>query len=195
MPPARPGPRRLFRLAKAESRRFNAAPGGVAAKRSSCGIHGAKAFSSFATRRERMFGANASPLLRSTHLVPNTFFPASGEPDLGEGLRGRYHHLLDRLQEVRTAVGTDRMPSILPGDLRDERLARGDADDSVSALRESVHFLKGELWKTEDKVASLVSEIGKIRRELLDEVRRLERRVCSLEKSKGQGIMAWFTNQ
>ena len=127
--------------------------------------------------------------------LPNTFFPARGEPDLCEGLRGRYHHLLDRLQEVRTAVGTDRMPSILPGDLRDERLARGDADDSVSALRESVHFLKGELWKTEDRITSLELEVKTTKRGLLEQIRRLERRVISLEKSKGHGIMAWFTNQ
>jgi proteasome lid subunit RPN8/RPN11 len=127
--------------------------------------------------------------------LPNTFFPASGEPGLDERLRDRYHHLLDRLQEVRRSVGTDRLPSILPGDLRGERLARGDADDSVSALRESVHFLKAELWKSEDKVSSLVSEIETAKRGLLEEIRRLDRRVESLERNKGQGIMAWFTNQ
>ena len=127
--------------------------------------------------------------------LPNTFFPASGEPDLDEMLRDRYHHLLDRLQEVRTAVGTDRMPSILPGDLRDERLARGDVDDSVSALRESVHFLKAELWKSEDKVASMELKVITTKRDLLGHIRRLEQRVSSLEKSKAHGIMAWFTNQ
>ncbi len=127
--------------------------------------------------------------------LPHTFFPASGEPELNEGLRGRYHRLLDRLQEVRKSVGTDRLPSILPGDLREERLARGDKDDSVSALRESVHFLKAELWKSEDKVASLELGIAKTKRDFLEQISRLKRRVDSLEKSKGQGIMAWFTNQ
>ena len=82
-PPARPGPRRLFRVTMVDSRRFNAAPGGVAAKRSSWGIQGANARSSFATRRERTFGASASPLLISTHFVPITFLPARNAADRG----------------------------------------------------------------------------------------------------------------
>ena len=99
-----------------------------------------------------------------------------------------------RLQEVRGSVGTDRMPMIMPGDLRQERLARGDPDDVVSALRESVHFLKAELWKSEDKLNSLSSEVANHRRGMDVEISRLKRRVDILE-SRGQGILSWFTNQ
>ena len=125
---------------------------------------------------------------------PNTFYPAEGEPKLDEALRNRYHRLLDRLQEVRGSVGTDRMPMIMPGDLRQERLARGDPDDVVSALRESVHFLKAELWKSEDKLNSLSSEVANHRRGMDVEISRLKRRVDILER-RGQGILSWFTNQ
>ena len=58
-----------------ESRRLWAAAGGVAAKRSSWGTHGAKARISLATSPERMAGDLSSPLLMSTHFVPITFLP------------------------------------------------------------------------------------------------------------------------
>ena len=125
--------------------------------------------------------------------LPNTFYPAKGEPGLDEALRSRYHHLLDRLQEVRKSVGTDRMPMIMPGDLRQERLVRGDPDDVVSALRESVHFLKSELWKSEDKITSLSSDLAGHRRSMTGEISRLKRRLDFLE-SRGNGILSWFTN-
>ena len=93
---------------------------------------------------------------------PRHYVEASGTSDLDEGLRERYHLFLDRIQETRKIRGTEQIPAVLPGDLRLERLLRGDPDDSHEATRRGFQRLKSKVWELEDEVTSLKSSLGSL---------------------------------
>lgn len=90
---------------------------------------------------------------------PRHYVRASGHSDIEAGLRERYHLFLNRLQEIRRDKGDESVPAVLPGDLRVERLLRGDSDDSQIAMRRGFQKLKSRIWQLEDEVTSLRSSL------------------------------------
>jgi len=100
---------------------------------------------------------------------PRHYVRASGHSDIEVGLRERYHLFLNRLQEIRRDKGDEGIPAVLPGDLRVERLLRGDSDDSQIAMRKGFQQLKSRVWQLEDEVTSYRSSLkgmSEIRRQL-----------------------------
>ena len=100
---------------------------------------------------------------------PRHYVRASGHSDIEAGLRERYHLFLNRLQEIRRDKGDEGIPAVLPGDLRVERLLRGDSDDSQIAMRKGFQQLKSRVWQLEDEVTSYRSSLkgmSEIRRQL-----------------------------
>tara|TARA_B100001250_G_scaffold137704_1_gene117806 strand:- start:8570 stop:9463 length:894 start_codon:yes stop_codon:yes gene_type:complete len=94
---------------------------------------------------------------------PNHYTSAKGEIELSDEMAEKYNHFLDRIQEVRKAKGTEKLPAVLPGDLRLERIIRGDPDDSQLAFRQGFQKLKSLQWELEDQVSEMRLEIAQLR--------------------------------
>ena len=118
---------------------------------------------------------------------PRHYVEASGISDLDEGLRGRYHMFLDRIQETRKIKGTEQIPAVLPGDLRLERLLRGDSDDSHDATRRGFQRLKSKVWELEDEVNSLKSSLGGLNL-IKRQISSIHARLDAIETSKEKSV-------
>ena len=92
---------------------------------------------------------------------PNQYVKADAQIELTPELREKYHHFIDKIQEIRATKGPESIPAVLPGDLRIERLLMGDSDDSRVALRSGLQKIKSKLWEIEDRLESLESDLSR----------------------------------
>jgi proteasome lid subunit RPN8/RPN11 len=108
--------------------------------------------------------------------MPNHYTRASGNSELSEEMAEKYNHFLDRIQEVRAAKGSEKLPAVLPGDLRLERILRGDPDDSHIAFKRGFQKLKSRHWELEDQVSEMRLEISQLRSSM-SEISAIRRRL------------------
>ena len=92
--------------------------------------------------------------------MPNHFFQAQGDIELSDVMMDKYNLFIDRIQDIRRERGENKIPAVLPGDLRLERILRGDPDDSHLAFKKGFQKLKSSLWTMEDQISELKSEIS-----------------------------------
>jgi len=80
---------------------------------------------------------------------------ANGIVNLSEDLEARYHKFLDRMRFMQMKNGKDRLPFIIPGVLRRERIAMGDVDDIEDARAERCDSTQRLADKTQDDLSDV----------------------------------------
>jgi proteasome lid subunit RPN8/RPN11 len=112
---------------------------------------------------------------------------ADGKVSLSEDLQARYHKFLDRMRFMQMKNGKQRLPFILTGILRRDRIAQGDVDDIEDARAEALDKAQRSIETLSNKTHR---DLNEIRLNTQREIKNQDKSIRSIIESKIKEIKA-----